>query len=136
MIQPIVKDPTLLAKKSVLATKKDRSIAKDLFDTLNAHLEICVGMAANMIGKNKRIIVVWNGTTIITMFNPVIVFKTNPYMTAEGCLCHIGYRTVQRYKIIRVKYQDDKMKYHEESFAGIAAETIQHECDHLEGILI
>lgn len=136
MIQSIVRDPTFLAKKSVLATKEDVSIAKDLYDTLQVHPDICVGMAANMIGQNKKIIVVRNGPFIMTMFNPSIVSKANPYMTEEGCLCHIGFRPVQRFQNIRVKYQDERMQYHETSFAGVVAETIQHECDHLEGILI
>lgn len=136
MIRNIIKDPTLLTKKSIPASPKDISIAKDLFDTLYAHRDICVGMAANMIGETKRIIVVCNGPFILTMYNPKIVTKANSYMTKEGCLCHIGLRQVQRFRNIRVQYQDEQMKKHEASFTGDVAQIIQHECDHLEGILI
>lgn len=136
MIRDIIHDEIFLAQKSEPATAKDKKIAQDLVDTLRFNSERCVGMAANMIGERKCIIVVAVGKTIMTMFNPVIIKKAKPFETEEGCLSLIGERPTTRYEIIEVVYQDEKMRKHKDTFTGWTAQIIQHECDHLEGIII
>ena len=136
MIKPIMKDVLFLAQKSEPATAKDKNIAIDLLDTLQANSDRCVGMAANMIGERKRIIVFAVGKTNVVMFNPVIVKKDKPYETEEGCLSLVGERACTRYENIEVEYQDIKMRKQRSKFSGFTAQIIQHECDHLEGIII
>ena len=137
MIKPIIKDPIFLAQKSEPATVLDLAVAQDLRDTLAAHRDGCVGMAANMIGVPKRIIVFYDSKKIITMFNPEITGKNQPYETEEGCLSLLGGpRSVTRYKSIKVCYQDKFMKTHEKRFSGFTAQIIQHEVDHCNGVLI
>jgi len=136
MIRDIIHDEIFLAQKSEPATAKDKKIAQDLNDTLRFYSERCVGMAANMIGERKRIIVVAVGKTILTMLNPVILRKEGPFETEEGCLSLTGERPTTRYERIEVTYQDEKMRKHKESFTGWTAQIIQHEYDHLDGIII
>lgn len=136
MIKPINKDIFFLQQKAEPATREDAPIMKDLRDTMMAHQMDCAGMAANMIGANKRIIIVNLGMTTLLMLNPVIQEKTGRYETTEGCLSLPGERPCVRYKEIEVAYQDQNMKPHVQKFGGWAAEIIQHEMDHLEGILI
>ena len=136
MIRPIVRDVFFLGQKSEKATKQDLQIGKDLQDTLNANRDRCVGMAANMIGVNKRIIIVNVGFMDIVMYNPVIMKKDTPYEAEEGCLSLDGIRKTTRYKNIEVEYLDAGWKRHRERFSGWIAQIIQHECDHLEGIII
>ena len=136
MIKPIVKDALFLNQKSSTATPADLPVAGDLEDTLKANREHCVGMAANMIGSKKRIIIVATGLADMIMINPVIIEKSEPYETEEGCLSLPGVRKTTRYNRITVKYQDKKFTEHTQKFSGYIAQIIQHECDHLEGILI
>ena len=136
MIKPIVKDTFFLSQKSEKATPADLPICQDLEDTLKAHRADCVGMAANMIGYRKRIIIVATDFADIVMINPVILAKTAPYEAAEGCLSLPGERLTKRYDKITVSYQDKKFVDHKQDFSGFIAQIIQHECDHLEGILI
>lgn len=136
MIRDIVRDMFFLAQKSEPAAAKDKKIAADLLDTLQANSVRCVGMAANMIGERKRIIAIAVGKGYLVMLNPVIVKKEAPYETEEGCLSLDGVRPVTRYARIEVEFQDIKLRCHRESFEGFTAQIIQHECDHLEGILI
>lgn len=136
MIKPIVKDVLFLGQKSEPVTKADLPIAQDLKDTLAAHRDGCVGMAANMIGYKKRMIIVSLGIVDLVMLNPVITKKSGPYETEEGCLSLTGTRKTTRYEQITVKYQDTSMKERIQEFSGWAAQIIQHECDHLEGIII
>lgn len=136
MIKPIMKDVFFLSQKSEVATKEDRQIAIDLLDTLKAHEEGCVGMAANMIGVKKRIIAVNMGMMNIAMFNPKIVKKSGKYETEEGCLSLEGVRKCTRYQQIEVEYQDmnfDKMR---QKYSGWIAQIIQHEIDHCCGVVI
>ena len=136
MIRPIVKDIMFLGQKSEPATKDDLQIAKDLQDTLAANREGCVGMAANMIGYKKRIIIVSMGFMDVVMFNPEIMKKAGPYETEEGCLSLNGVRKTTRYQKITVKYQDMNFQTHTQEYSGWTAQIIQHECDHLEGVII
>ncbi len=136
MVRSIVHDPLLLAQKSEPATEKDRRIIADLADTLVANRERCVGMAANMIGEKKRIIVFYNGPVLMTMINPVIMKKSGEYMSEEGCLSLAGIKRTKRWETITVRYQDEFFRPHEGVFRGFTARIIQHECDHCEGILI
>lgn len=136
MVRPIMKDPMFLAAKSETATKEDIPVALDLLDTLRAHLEGCVGMAANMIGVRKRIIAVCMGFAQVAMLNPVIVKKQKPYEAEEGCLSLAGVRKTTRYEEIEVTYLDLNMKPCRQRFTGFAAQVIQHEVDHCDGILI
>lgn len=136
MVRPIVKDIFFLQQKSDKAVSTDLPVAADLEDTLRAHRDHCVGMAANMIGHSKRIIIVATGFADIVMINPVITHKSEPYETEEGCLSLNGTRKTTRYNRITVEYQDKAFKSHSQSFAGHIAQIIQHECDHLEGVLI
>ena len=136
MIKSIVKDVMFLGQKSEPVTKEDLSIAQDLKDTLAAHRDGCVGMAANMIGYKKNMIIVSFGIVDLVMLNPVITKKSGPYETEEGCLSLEGVRKTTRYKNITVKYQDITMKQQVQDYSGWVAQIIQHECDHLEGIII
>ena len=137
MVRTIVHDPFLLSMKSKEATLEDLQVARDLLDTLVAHKDGCVGMAANMIGVRKRIIVVDNGGTYLTMFNPEIIKKTGPYDTEEGCLSLLGGpRPCRRYRSIKVKYQTVDMQIRIKTYIGWTAQIIQHEVDHCDGILI
>ena len=136
MIKPIVRDAFFLNQKSEEATKADLPVVQDLEDTLKANRERCVGMAANMIGYRKRIIIVATGLADLVMINPVITEKSEPYETEEGCLSLPGVRKTNRYNKITVRYLDKKFAEHTQNFSGYIAQIIQHECDHLEGVLI
>lgn len=136
MIRPVVKDILFLGQKSELATKEDVAVIDDLVDTLRANLEACVGMAANMIGVKKRILVFSIGNIIVPMVNPVIVKKEKGYETEESCLSLTGFRKTRRYEVIEVEYLDRNFKKHKETFTGFIAQIIQHEIDHFEGIII
>ena len=136
MVQPIMKDEAFLAIPSDPATKEDLQVAQDLLDTLTAHAEGCVGMAANMIGVSKRIIVFDNEGTYMVMFNPEIVKASDRYETEEGCLSLVGRRTTKRYKSIKVKYQNADFQTRFKTYTGWTAQIIQHEIDHCNGIII
>ena len=137
MVRELVHDPFLLARKSVPATAEDLSIGQDLLDTLYAHREGCVGMAANMIGQLKRIIVFDNDGTPMLMFNPEIIQKSGEYETEEGCLSLLGGpRKTKRYRKIKVRYQTGDFQVRLKTFSGWTAQIIQHEVDHCDGILI
>lgn len=136
MIRQIVKDEMFLSQKSETATKADVAVITDLIDTLRANAEHCVGMAANMIGVKKRIIVFSIGIAIVPMVNPVIVKKSASYETEEGCLSLNGVRKTTRFEKIEVEYQDKDFKKQRQEFAGWTAQIIQHEVDHLEGRVI
>lgn len=136
MIRPIVKDVFFLGQKSEPATRQDLSVGQDLMDTLQENRERCVGMAGNMIGVRKRIIIVNMGIMNVVMYNPVIVKKDTPYETEEGCLSLTGVRKTTRYQNIEVEYLDGSWKKHRQKYSGWTAQIIQHECDHLEGIII
>ena len=136
MIKQVIRDIFFLSQKSTPATKDDLPIAQDLQDTLTANRDRCVGMAANMIGVNKRIIIVNNGSFNIVMFNPVIIQKSGPYVTEEGCLSLSGVRRATRYERITLDYRDISWKHQRLDYTGWIAQIIQHECDHLEGIII
>ena len=130
MVKPIMRDVLFLGQKSIPATEEDLQVGRDLQDTLAANREACVGMAANMIGVNKRIIAFDN------IFNPVIVRKSGPYETEEGCLSLSGVRKTKRYQNIEIEYYDWNWKKQRQKFTGWPAQICQHEMDHLEGILI
>ena len=137
MVGELVHDPVLLAKKSAPAGKEDLSTAQDLLDTLAAHKETCVGMAANMIGVQKRIIAFDNEGSYMVMFNPEIVAKAAPYETEESCLSLLGGpRKTLRYRKIKVRYQNEAMQIRLKTFTGWTAQIIQHEIDHCNGVLI
>ena len=136
MIQPIIHDPLFLGIKSEDATENDRQVITDLLDTLRAHLDRCVGMAANMIGVRKRIIVFCNGPFQMVMVNPRITSQSEPYETEEGCLSLAGVRKTKRYQKITVAYQDQNFQARTGTFEGFTAQIIQHEVDHCNGILI
>ena len=141
MIKKLIHDPIFLAGKSELATKEDLPIAQDLLDTLIAHREGCVGMAANMIGERKRIIAFLDESgrapTYTVMLNPEIVAKSSIYETEEGCLSLLGGpRKCKRYKTIKVQYQTLDMQTRTKNFTGWTAQIIQHEVDHCNGVLI
>ena len=137
MVKPIMKDPIFLAQPSVPATEEDRPIARDLLDTLAAHRERCAGMAANMIGELKRIIVFEgeDGDPVL-MYNPEIIKKSEPYHAAEGCLSLEGLRQGDRWKTIKVRFQNGEFKTRVRTYKGFTAQVIQHEIDHCNGILI
>ena len=137
MIKEVMHDPIFLARKSEMATKEDLQVAQDLLDTLIANKDGCVGMAANMIGVRKRIIVFDNEGTYITMFNPEIIKKSGPYDAEEGCLSlRGGPRSCKRYKTIKVQWQTAEFQTCIKTFNGWPAQIIQHEIDHCNGILI
>ena len=136
MIREICRDETFLAQKAAPATADDLATAQDLLDTLTAHKDGCVGMAANMIGVNKRIIIFDNEGAYQVMFNPVIVKQSGPYQTEEGCLSLTGRRPTKRWKSIKVQWQNETFQTRLKTFTGWTAEIIQHEIDHCDGILI
>ena len=136
MIRDICKDEAFLAQKAETATAEDLDTAQDLLDTLAAHREGCVGMAANIIGVNKRIIVFDDDGKYQVMFNPVIVKHDGPYEAEEGCLSLTGRRKVKRVQTIKGQWQNEKLQTRRKTFTGWTAEIIQHEIDHCEGVLI
>ena len=136
MIKSIVHDPLFLAQKSLPATPADAAVAQDLLDTLAAHADGCVGMAANMIGVSTRIIAVEAEEGYLVLFNPVILKKTGAYEAEEGCLSLEGVRKTRRWQIIKVQYQTPEGKPRIKNFTGWTAQIIQHEVDHCDGILI
>ena len=136
MIKPIVKDVLFLGEKSEVATQEDMAVVDDLIDTLRANLDGCVGLAANMIGVKKRIIVFAVGNAIVPMINPVILKKENSYVTEESCLSLTGFRETTRYETIEVEYFDKSFKKQRGTFTGFVAQIIQHEVDHCNGIII
>ena len=136
MVKQIVRDIFFLGQPSEPATKADIQVGKDLQDTLQANRERCVGMAANMIGVKKRVIIVNMGFVDVVMFNPVLLSKDTPYETEEGCLSLTGVRKTTRYENIEVEYYDMTWKKQRQKLSGWTAQICQHELDHLEGILI
>ena len=136
MERPIVRSRLLLGRVAEPATADDLPIAYDLLDTLAAHQQTCAGMAANMIGRNKRIIAFANGKEHVAMLNPRIVRKEDAYQTQEGCLSLDGLRETTRYRKITVTWQDLDLHEHTKAFSGFVAQVIQHEVDHCEGIVI
>ena len=136
MIREICRDETFLAQKAAPATADDLAMAQDLLDTLTAHKDGCVGMAANMIGVCKRIIAFDNEGTYMVMFNPVIVRQSGPYEAQEGCLSLSGVRKTKRFQTIKVQWQNEQFQTRLKTFTGWTAEIIQHEIDHCEGIII
>ena len=136
MVKPIMRDVLFLGQKSIPATEEDLQVGRDLQDTLAANREACVGMAANMIGVNKRIIAFENDGEYMLMFNPVIVKKSGPYDTEEGCLSLTGTRKAKRFQTVKVQWQNEKFQTRLKTFTGWTAEIIQHEIDHCEGIVI
>ena len=136
MIQEIMRDTAFLSQKAEPATPADLPVAQDLLETLAAHKDGCVGMAANMIGVNKRIIAFDNEGSCMVMFNPEIVKKSEPYEAEEGCLSLTGTRKTKRWKSIKVQYQNESFQMRFKTFTGWTAQIIQHEIDHCEGIII
>ena len=136
MVCEIMKDIAFLSQKAEEAAAQDISVGIDLLDTLEAHKDGCVGMAANMIGELKRIIAFDNEGTYMVMYNPVILKKEKPYETEEGCLSLTGVRKTKRWRTIKVQYQNEKMQIRMKTFTGWTAQIIQHEVDHLDGIII
>jgi len=136
MIRPIMKDPLFLAQKSEPATEADKQVIQDLLDTLKANQERCVGMAANMIGVKKNIIAVAAGPFMFAMINAKITKKTGAFQTEEGCLSLDGERPCTRYEEIEVEYLDQNFKPQHGKYSGWTAQIIQHELDHVAGIVI
>ena len=136
MVRPLMTDTVFLAQKALPADADDITVADDLLDTLKAHEDGCVGMAANMIGVAKRIIAFESEDGYLVMFNPVIVKQSGAYETDEGCLSLTGTRKTKRHKVIKVQWQNEKFQARLKTFTGWTAEIIQHEIDHCEGILI
>ena len=136
MVREIMRDEAFLSQKAEPATLEDLAVAQDLLDTLTAHKDGCVGMAANMIGVCKRIIVFDNEGKYTVMFNPEIIKKSGPYETEEGCLSLTGIRKAKRWQSIKVQYQNEQFQIRFKTFTGWTAQIIQHEIDHCEGVLI
>lgn len=136
MIREINRNQKSLAQKSEPATKNDQAVLTDLLDTLRAHQDVCVGMAANMIGVHKRVIIVQMGVLPVLMINPEITAKSEPYTTSEGCLSLLGERQTTRYQNITVKFLDKNFKPTTQKFTDFVAQIIQHEIDHCDGIII
>ena len=136
MVREIMRDEVFLSQKAELATLEDLPVAQDLLDTLTAHKDGCVGMAANMIGVNKRIIVFDNEGKYMVIFNPEIVKRSGPYEAEEGCLSLTGTRKAKRWQSIKVQYQNELFQTRIKTFTGWTAQIIQHEIDHCEGVLI
>lgn len=136
MVREIMKDPFFLGQKSEPATKEDWTIGRDLMDTLQAQRDGCVGMAANMIGIRKNIIIVNMGIMDMVMFNPRILSSQKPFETEEGCLSLTGVRKTTRYEEIEVEFRDMDWKLQRRAFTGWTAQIIQHEVDHCNGIVI
>ena len=136
MVCEICREEAFLAQKAEAATAEELGVAQDLLDTLAAHRDGCVGMAANMIGVNKRIIAFDNEGTYTLMFNPVILKHAGPYEAEEGCLSLTGTRKAKRYQTIKVRWQNEAFQTRLKTFTGWTAEIIQHEIDHCDGIII
>ena len=136
MIRSIVRDVFFLGQKSEPATQQDLSVGRDLQDTLTANREKCVGMAANMIGAKKRVIIVSLGFADVVMYNPILLAKDTPYEAEEGCLSLDGTRKTTRYQNIEIEYRDAAWKKQRQRYSGWIAQIIQHEMDHLEGVII
>lgn len=136
MIRVVCRDEVFLAQKAEPATPADLAVAQDLLDTLAAHKDSCVGMAANMIGVNKRIIAFDNEGSYMVMFDPEIIKRLEPYEAEEGCLSLTGMRKTKRWKSIKVQYQNEHFQTRFKTFTGWTAQIIQHEIDHCEGIVI
>lgn len=136
MIRPIMTDVLFLGQASEEASREDLYLAQDLRDTLTYHQEACVGMAANMIGVKKRVIIANIGFVNLVMFNPVVVTKSGPFATEESCLSLVGSRPTRRYEQIEVAYRDEQWMPKQIKLEGFAAQIVQHELDHLEGIII
>ena len=136
MVRDICKDEAFLAQRAEPATPDDRQVAADLLETLEHHREGCVGMAANMIGVNKRIIAFDNEGRCMVMFNPEITRKSGPYEAEEGCLSLSGTRRARRWQSIKVRWQNEAFQERFKTFTGWTAQIIQHEIDHCEGIII
>ncbi|NLH63509.1 MAG: peptide deformylase [Erysipelotrichaceae bacterium] len=136
MIRPLEKDPLRLARKAVPVSQDDLADVKDLIDTLRSHQNECVGMALNMIGIAKAAIAIDEGNMVLVMLNPKILKRKDPYQAKEGCLCLRGVKETVRYQEIMISYQDLCLQKHTKVFRDYTAEIIQHECDHLAGILI
>lgn len=136
MIRPVVRDVFFLRQKSEPATREDLGVGRDLRDTLRANRDRCAGMAANMIGVKKRVIIVNAGFADVVMVNPVLLAKDTPYEAEEGCLSLDGTRKTTRWQNIEIEYTDASWKKRRQRFSGWIAQIIQHEMDHLEGILI
>ena len=136
MVREIMRDVMFLARKAEKATPEDLDVARDLLETLEHHQDGCVGMAANMIGVNKRIIAFDDDGVYQVMFNPEIIKKSGPYQTEEGCLSLEGQRPAKRWKSIKVQYQNEHFETRYKTYTGWTAQIIQHEIDHCEGIII
>ena len=136
MVREIMRDEAFLSQKAEPATLEDLPVAQDLMDTLTAHRDGCVGMAANMIGVCRRIIVFDNEGKHMVMFNPEIIKKSGPYEAEEGCLSLTGTRKARRWQSIKVQYQNERFQTRFKTFTGWTAQIIQHEIDHCEGVLI
>ena len=136
MVKSINKDPIFLAQKSAQATILDLPVAQDLKDTLEAHREDCVGMAANMIGVSKQIIVFDDHGSATVMFNPEIVKCSGAYEAEEGCLSLSGVRKTRRWRQIKIRYQNERFETRLKTYTGFTAQIIQHEIDHCNGVLI
>lgn len=136
MIREIMHDPEFLAQKSEMATEEDKQVVEDMLDTLRAHLDGCVGMAANMIGVRKNIIVACKGDKQVALINVTLVKKAKPYITKEGCLSLPGIKKTVRYDEIEIDYLTEDFKPKHSKFTGFFAQIIQHELDHINGILI
>ena len=136
MVQEIMKDMIFLAQPSAPATPDDLPCAQDLLDTLKAHRESCVGMAANMIGVRRRIIAFNDAGKYAVLFNPEIVRRSDPYEAEEGCLSLAGVRSAKRYRKIQVRYQNARFRTRYKTYEGWTAQIVQHEIDHCNGILI
>ena len=136
MVREICREQSFLAQKAEPATPADLPVAADLLETLEHHKDGCVGMAANMIGVNKRIIAFDNDGHYMVMFNPEILRKSGPYETEEGCLSLTGVQPTKRWKTIKVQWQNENFQSRVKNFSGWTAQIIQHEIDHCEGILI
>ncbi len=136
MIRPICRDVMFLSQPSEKATREDAPVITDLLDTLRANRERCVGMAANMIGVRKRIIAVSMGPVDVAMVNPVIVKKSGAFQAEEGCLSLTGVRPATRYRDIEVEFLTASFQPMRQKYSGWIAQIIQHEVDHLEGVII
>ena len=136
VVREIMRDEVFLSQKAGPATPEDLPVAQDLLDTLTAHKDGCVGMAANMIGVCKRIIVFDNDGTYMVMLNPEVIKKSGPYEAEEGCLSLTGIRKTKRWQSIKVQYQNEQFQTRFKTFTGWTAQIIQHEIDHCEGVLI
>lgn len=136
MIKKIVTDVDQLRQPSAPATKADLPLADDLRDTLTAHQDHCVGMAANMIGSHKRVIIAQLGPMSVVMFNPQLTSKSQPYQTEEGCLSLTGQRPTKRFKKITVQFYNQEWQRQQLTLTDFAAEIVQHELDHCNGVII